>query len=309
VPIGSGDLEIRLSDIDLAQIAPLEQTVSVPMQGRATGSLMLTSQAGKWSKASGALELTVSDMVLGDGKSKFRGLMALPPAQLGAFVIEAKADAGTLKVEKFGASGKDVELSGEGTVKLKEPWDGSTADLWLRFGFSDEYKNKDDRTKALFVDDGPFPALINQDRKLKKAKRADGLWGFHVHGRLGRLRYDPTSADGPKGKASSGDAKKKATKKSSDDEDDEPVRAEVPSPVVPRTKPNEADKPAEAEKPVEAEKPAEPAKTVEGDKPVEAEKPAEKPTEPERAPTIPAPPNDEPSGAEPAAPTDDMIPR
>jgi type II secretion system protein N len=216
VPLGGGDLAIEFENFDLGHIAPLSNLASVPMKGIASGKLELTSQ-GKWSKSAGSFTLTVTDMVMGDGKAKFRNLATLPPAALGTFEIEGKAEAGTLKIEKFGATGRDLEIVGEGTIKLREPWDASVADLWVRFGFSDDYKNKDDKTKALFVDDPPFPALISQDRKLKRAKRPDGMWGFHVHGKLGRLRYDPTTKDGPKGKAA---AKKDPAKAGEEEEDD-----------------------------------------------------------------------------------------
>lgn len=218
VPMGGGELAIELENIDLGQIAPLASLASVPMKGIASGKLELASQ-GKWSKAAGTFTLSVTDMVMGDGKAKFRNLMPLPPAALGTFEIEGKADAGVLKIEKFGATGRDLEILGEGTIKLREPWDSSVADLWVRFGFSDDYKNTNDKTKALFVDDPPFPALISQDRKLKRAKRPDGMWGFHVHGKLGRLRYDPTAKDGPKGSKPAADSKKPSKDDEGDDEE------------------------------------------------------------------------------------------
>ncbi len=235
VPVGGGDLEVSLENIDLAQIMPLRDVTGVPLKGVATGKLELSAPSGKWSKASGSFNLSIAGMVMGDGKTKFRDLLALPPANIGTFEIAAKADSGLLKLEKFDAQGQDVELHGDGTIKLKEAWDGSVADLWLKFGFSEEYKQKDERTQALFVDDGPFPALISQDKKMKRAKRADGLWGFHVHGKLSRLRYDATSADGPKGgKATgTGDSPLSKKKKTADDEEDD-AKPASPSPKVER---------------------------------------------------------------------------
>lgn len=221
IPFGGGDLLVEVENLDLGQIAPLKDVVSVPLRGTANGKLELAAEDGKWSKASGAFNLTVTDMIIGDGKSKFRKLgVTMTPATVGTFEILAKADAGTFKFEKFGATGQEVELAGEGSLKLKDPWDSSVLDLWLRFGFADAYKHKDDRTTALFVDDGPFPALISQDRKLKKALRADGLWGFNIKGKLARLNYVPTKADGPKGKGASGETATKKKKKDDDDEDD-----------------------------------------------------------------------------------------
>lgn len=296
VPIGGGDLEVSLENLDLAQIAPLKDTVSVPLTGIANGKLELSALNGKWSKATGGFNLTVAGMVMGDGKEKFRGLATLPPANVGAFELVAKADAGVLKIEKLGATGGDLDLVGEGTIKLKEPWDASGADLWLRFGFSEEYKHKDERTEALFVDDGPFPALISQDRKMKRAKRADGMWGFHIHGKLSRLRYDPTTADGPKGKGTTADASKK--KKAGDDDDDDDVAS--PLPTAPRkaptfTKPGIKPQPdaiAEPPTPDATPEPQEPepapAPEPDGVPPNEPPAPQEPPSEPQEEPA-PAP--------------------
>ncbi len=297
VPVGGGELSVELEGIDLSHIAPLANLASVPMKGVASGKLVLTSQ-GKWSKAAGSFSLTVTEMVMGDGKAKFRNLMPLPQAALGTFEIEGKAEAGVLKLEKFGATGRDLEIIGDGTIKLREPWDSSVADLWVRFGFSDDYKNTDDRTKALFVDDPPFPALISQDRKLKRAKRPDGMWGFHVHGKLGRLRYDPTTKDSPKQK--SAPAEPKAAGK--DDDDDEPTpaaKATSKRPASPPVKP-----PGRAGTPRPDGEPAPPAPAPipnpnpNPDPPADPGGAAEPPPEPDIQPDA-LPPPEEPAPAPP----------
>lgn len=236
IPFGGGELLVEVENLDLGQVAPLKDVVSVPLRGTANGKLELAAEDGKWSKAAGEFNLTVTNMIIGDGKSKFRKLgVTMTPATVGTFEIIAKAESGTFKFEKFGATGQEVELAGEGSLKLKDPWDNSVLDLWLRFGFADEYKHKDDRTTALFVDDGPFPALISQDRKLKKALRADGLWGFNIKGKLSRLNYVPTKADGPKGKgSSSGDGPTtNKKKKGEDDEEETPSSSDAATPSSP----------------------------------------------------------------------------
>jgi type II secretion system protein N len=291
VPVGGGDLEVELANIDLAQITPLRDVTGIPLKGTANGKLELSAPSGKWSKSTGSLTLAINGMVMGDGKAKFRELIALPPANVGTFEISARADSGLLKLEKFDAQGQDVELHGEGTIKLKDGFDASVADLWLRFGFSEEYKQKDDRTQALFVDDGPFPALISQDKKMKRAKRPDGLWGFHVHGKLSRLRYDATSADGPKNKgAATGDSPlDKKKKKAKDDDDDDTPSAPTTPPRVER--PNLRPKGPDMKQPgaPNREPAAEPA-------------PEPEPREPDAVEPEPAPAPEEPSEPAPESP-------
>ncbi len=198
IPIGSGTLETELAHVDLSQVAPLRDLVSVPVKGIATGKLELANEGGKWSKAAGSLDLAIADVAIGDGKSKLAGMATLPMAVLGKLEISAKATDGLLKFEKLGATGKDVEIVGNGFLRLKEPWDTSTLDLVLRVGFSDAYRQKDEKTKSLFGDpNDPFPALIDQNPKMKQAKREDGMYGFRGRGMLRSLKWDPTTEDGP----------------------------------------------------------------------------------------------------------------
>ena len=73
-------------------------------------------------------------------------------------------------------AGKDVDIIGNGFLKLRDPWDAAQLDFIVRFSFSDAYKAKDDKTVALFGDpnDPTMPALLDFDKRMKKGKREDG---------------------------------------------------------------------------------------------------------------------------------------
>jgi type II secretion system protein N len=75
VPIGKsgGEMEVVLSDVDLGKVEPLVATLGVPLAGTVNGKLTLDAPEGKYKKANGALELTVADVSVGDGKTKIRG--------------------------------------------------------------------------------------------------------------------------------------------------------------------------------------------------------------------------------------------
>ncbi len=185
VPLNGGSLDVELENVDLGQVAPIRDLVSLPLKGVANGKLELASDAnGKWAKSNGSLDLKIADVVLGDGKAKFLNQATLPPAQLGSVEIAGKATDGVLKFDKFGANGKDVTVIGQGSLRFRDPWDTSQLDLVLRFGFNDAYKVKDDKTIALFGDpkDPTSLPLVDFNPKMKLAKRADGLWGFHGKG-------------------------------------------------------------------------------------------------------------------------------
>jgi type II secretion system protein N len=201
VPVGgaSGPVELELEDVDLGQVQVLTAMVGLPLKGVANGQLELTATDGKFNKANGTFELTVKDVSVGDGVTKIKGAVALPEAKLGELTITAEAKDGVLKITNFAAPGPDIELVGDGKIAVREPWNDSNADLYLRFKFSDGYRSKNDVTKSLLGSPGSnAPALFElADPKIKRAKRPDGFYGWHMHGPLKRLKFDPTTSDGP----------------------------------------------------------------------------------------------------------------
>lgn len=192
-----GDVEVELTKIELGKIEPLTQVLGLPLKGTATGKLALSAVDGKMSKADGSLDLSIADIVVGDGKTKIQGLIELPAARVGTLTLTAEAKEGVLKVTKLAATGADVELIGDGRITTKEPWNDSQADLYLRFKFSDAYRTKSDTTKTLLGDPtSTVPGLIEmQVPKMKRAKRADGFFGWHMHGALKNPRFDPSTVD------------------------------------------------------------------------------------------------------------------
>src|SRR5262249_19443770 len=118
--------------------------------------------------------------------------------KLGDLSIQAEAKDGVLKLTKLAAAGHDLELVGDGSIKLKEPWQEAIADLYVRFKFTDAFRGKNSMTKALLGDPGSSSAGLIEGPmmpKMKRAKRPDGFYGFHVSGPLKRLRFDPSTAD------------------------------------------------------------------------------------------------------------------
>jgi len=201
LPVGasSGPVEVELEEVDLSQVQVLTAMVGLPLKGIADGKLELSASEGKFNKANGTFELTVKDVSVGDGVTKIKGAVALPEAKLGELTVTAEAKDGVLKITKFSAPGPDIELVGDGKIAVREPWNDSNADLYLRFKFSDAYRGKNDTTKSLLGTPGSnAPALFElADPKIKKAKRPDGFYGWHIHGPLKRLKFEPTTSDGP----------------------------------------------------------------------------------------------------------------
>lgn len=200
IPVGasSGPVQVEAEGIDLSLIEPLAAMIGLPIKGTAQGKLDLTASEGKFNKANGTMELTLTGVSIGDGKTKFKGQLAPPEAKLGDVSLTAEATSGVLKITKLTATGPDIELVGDGKVSVREPWNDSTSDMYLRFKFSDAYRDKNDDTRSLLGSPGSsMPPLIEVvEPKVKRAKRSDGFYGFHVHGPLKRLKFDPSATDG-----------------------------------------------------------------------------------------------------------------
>jgi type II secretion system protein N len=200
-PVGTanGEVALEFTKLDLGKIEPLVHMLGLPLKGLASGKLELSPSEGKFSKANGTLDLSVEGIVVGDGKTKIQGLIELPAAKLGTLTVSAEAKDGMLKVNKLNATGTDLELVGDGRVSVREPWNDSSADLYLKFKFTDAYRTKSETTKSLLGEPGsPLPGLMEmQVPKMKRAKRADGFYGWHVFGTLKRLKFEPSAVDAP----------------------------------------------------------------------------------------------------------------
>ena len=285
-PVGgaSSPVEVQLDAVDLSLVDIIKDTIGIPIKGIASGKLELTADGGKFSKASGTLDLAINGVTVGDGKSKIKNQIALPEAKLGDLVITAEAKDGALKITKFEANGTDIEIAGDGKINVREPANSSIADLYVRFKFTDAYRNKSDLTKTLLGTPGStVPSLFElADSRIKRSKRSDGFYGWHVHGSLGKLKFDPSTADGP----AAGKSRSKG---------DSPFNTKKPALPLGTSTAREGKEDEGGAKPA-GEAPAEPKvvepKAVEA-KPAEA-KPAERAPEPPPSEPPPAPPgNDE----------------
>ncbi|MFO0619026.1 MAG: type II secretion system protein GspN [Polyangiaceae bacterium] len=289
IPIAGGTLTVDVKDVDFGQVAPLRELVGLPVKGIANGHMDFTSDAnGKWAKANGGLDLTVTDVILGDGKAKLLNKATLPPAKIGTLEISGKATNGVFVFEKFGATGKDVELIGAGNLRLRDPWDNSQLDFIIRFGFSDAFRVSDPKVTGLLGDPNPdpndivLPPGIELDKRIKKGKRADGMYGLSGKGPLKKLKWDGTTEDSPAKPAGAADSDASASS----------------APATPPTTPKKPPK-----KPAKTTTPAAPAPNPEPKTPEPTPAPTPDPPK-QQFPTQPVPePAPTPAPQDPAVPT------
>lgn len=187
-------IKVELDGVDVGKLEVVGQQLGVPLEGRVYGTVDLRLPEGKASKGSGSVNLEIRDLAVGDGKAKIKGLLELPKLTVGALKFDAEAKEGVLKVSKFGASGKDVELSGEGRIQMRELANDSGLDLSVKFKVNDGYRGKNDKTKSLFGAPGSnIPPLFELDPTVKRAKTPDGFYAFQVRGQLGKPQFLPAA--------------------------------------------------------------------------------------------------------------------
>ncbi len=184
-----------LSQVDLAKLGVLESLVSLPMKGTLTGKIDLT--LGKLpSKTSGKIDLKIQKLTVGDGKAKLKvgsmGGLTVEPISAGDVHLELDAKDGVGNVRKLSANGPDLKLEGSGDMRFAAPLSHSRVNILLRLAFTDAYKNKSPRTKAMFT-------LLegSGSPQIAAAKTPDGGFQFRLSGTLSSARAVPAGQREP----------------------------------------------------------------------------------------------------------------
>jgi type II secretion system protein N len=189
-------VDVTLEGVDLSKVDAIASAAGFPLEGKLDGAINFLLPEGKASKASGKVKLDVRDMLAGTATElKVKtplGPFTLPRLKVGTFTIEGEAKDGVLKLSKVGASGGDVDVTGDGRVQLRENANDAGLDVAVRFKINDAYRNKNDRTKMLFgTPGGKEKPMLEMDPRMAKAKNAEGFYGLTVKGTLGRPDVQP----------------------------------------------------------------------------------------------------------------------
>jgi type II secretion system protein N len=194
---GARRISVELEELALGQATLLSDAVGLPLAGTLNGKLELSLPENKLAKAEGTVSMKMEGLSAGDGKAKIRDTIALPKVEAGDLTFEGESTDGQLKVNNFSASGPDLELATEGSVRLRDPMQSSLLNLTARFRFTDRYMGKNEMTRGLFGSPGSsVPGLFDLDPKNKRAKRADGFYGWRVTGSLTRPQFVPHPTGG-----------------------------------------------------------------------------------------------------------------
>ncbi|HEV8247064.1 MAG TPA: type II secretion system protein GspN [Polyangiaceae bacterium] len=184
------NVEVDLDEVDLAQVPLVADVIGLPASGKLSGSIQLTTPEARLGKGEGKLSLKIAGLGVGDGKAKIKDMIAPPRIDAGELVLDAEVKGGQLKITQFSATGPDLEFSADGTVRLRDQPDLSSLSLSAKFKFTDHYANKNEVTKGLLGSEGA-PGLFDLDPKNRRAKQADGFYGWRVSGTLSKPSFTP----------------------------------------------------------------------------------------------------------------------
>jgi hypothetical protein len=138
------------------------------------------------------VDLAAEDLVIGDGKAKIQGMIALPELHMGAFTLKAGITAGRLKLDECVAQGRDIDLALTGGLRLRKKLEASLAELELKFSFSEKYKTHNELTKTLFGDpNSKIPGLFDTATSTLLTKNEDGSYSARLYGSFNRLKPKP----------------------------------------------------------------------------------------------------------------------
>ncbi|HEY3234357.1 MAG TPA: type II secretion system protein GspN [Polyangiaceae bacterium] len=186
-------LLLEVDKLEFADLPLVAEAVGLPTSGKLDGEIELEFPQHRLSKAVGTVSLVASDLAVGDGKAKIRDTIALPKLNAGKLELKAEAADGELQIKTFTIRGPDLELTAEGSIRLRDRFQSSMVDMKLSFKFTDQYKNRNDLTRGLFGTTGSnIPGAFDLDPKNRQAKMADGSYSWRVGGAVGHLSFVPS---------------------------------------------------------------------------------------------------------------------
>ncbi len=190
---GGLDVKAELHDIRLRRLGLLRAFLPIPLRGTLSGEIDLQTSLQDPSESEGSLRLHIAGLSVGDGQSKLPlpGMadgITLERVEAGELRLEAEIDRGLLQIERLRAHGPDVEFDVLGSVRLARRLRASRVDLKVRVRFAESFRNRSDRTRAIF-------SLLEFAPQLRRARTKDDALQWQVNGTLGgRLRGRPAGS-------------------------------------------------------------------------------------------------------------------
>ena len=175
--------ELSAHDIDLAEIPGVREAINMPITGKVKLDIDIASETGRYADANGAISLSCTDVVAGDGKTPLKVAgnpflaagLTLPRTRVGDLGGRIAIEKGTAKLQGVESKSPDGEVALEGEILLHDPLSASTVNLYLRFKLSDAFLQKASSLQMIL------------QAAAAAGKRPDGFYGLKIGGRFGQM--------------------------------------------------------------------------------------------------------------------------
>jgi type II secretion system protein N len=207
---GPSSLDLTLDEVDLERLG-VGALLGVPLAGLASGTIDVTL-ATKAAETQGEVKLVIENARIAGGKSKIKipgmaGGLTIDVIDAGRLELTIVIKDGVATLEKFEGKGKDLDLSGSGSIRLSTPLASSRTDVTLSAKLDKGYAARSsDLTKTALE-------LMSANPTVQRATSGDGTMRFRLTGPITSLQSAPAAAAAPRG----GSRAKRGSK--SDDEE------------------------------------------------------------------------------------------
>ena len=187
---GPRQYRAELSGVDLSRALPLRLATGLDLTGVVSGSGQLLVPADEKARPEGRVSLSVKEAGLTGGKADLPGAgpLTLPAARFGEVAVELVLKDGKGTFERLGATGGDVELTGEGLYFAWQP----------RLEFAPLFGKARLKLASAFAskpENRAFASLL--DAALAGSRSGEGTYGLQVFGSLGHPQVRAAGAASP----------------------------------------------------------------------------------------------------------------
>ncbi len=178
----SDHIVAHLEGIETRRVGLLRYFLPLPLAGRVSGDVDVTL-ADEPADTNGDVELRIENARLGDANSKLkisgmRDGVSIDPITAGLIVAQADVTEGVATITRLQGRGEDLELDGDGEVRLRRPMRSSQLNINFRAKFTDAYKERSERIRTLLE-------LLQFNPRSAAALTPDGALQYRIGGALG----------------------------------------------------------------------------------------------------------------------------
>lgn len=176
-------VQAHLADVALGRIGPLRRVALLPIAGTLSGDVDLTI-AQEIENTQGNVTLSIAQLAVGDGRTRLqipgmRGTgITVEQLNAGDLNLRMQVERGVGRIQQLTASSDDVEIRGAGTVRFLRPVRMSGLDVLLRFDVKQPYRERNDRTRAIFT-------MVDMAPDVRPYRAPDGAFQVRIAGSFG----------------------------------------------------------------------------------------------------------------------------